>query len=225
GDSVAWVEAPTELLPARRAAPVVRPAGKRPFPTWVIPASALPLVALLAVIAFGPGAANEGGRATPTGLSGGEGATAVPAPTAPPPASPAPTLTPTPVEAAEGGCPGLRLFAFSKKGNEVSWTIDNSSGADVRIVSLDFKWPEGNPADLVSLDGRTWLEQADLEGMLQDVQQGQNPVLPFDERLGISQGDIRGFSMRFTWADVPGKYELTLVFDSDSGTCELLSEW
>ena len=58
GDSVAWVEAPTELLPARRAAPVGRPAGKRPFPTWVIPASALPVVALLAVIAFRPGAAN-----------------------------------------------------------------------------------------------------------------------------------------------------------------------
>ena len=124
-----------------------------------------------------------------------------------------------------GACPGLRLITFSKKGSEVSWTIDNGSGADVRIVSLDFKWPEGNPADLVSLDGQKWLEKAVITQMVEDVKQGRSPVLPFDARLGIPQGDTRGFSVRFTWANQPGVYELLLSFDAGSETCELRAQW
>jgi hypothetical protein len=225
GDSVAWVEAPTELLPARRAAPVDRRGGKRPFPTWLIPASALPVVALLAVIAFGPGAANEGDRVTPTGLAGPGSATRVPAATAPPSASPAPTLTPTAVEV--GSCPGLRLIAFSKKGNEVSWIIDNASGSSVQLATVDFGWPVDNPAQLVSLDGEKWLDESKLEQIAEDVAQGRNPEIPFDERLEVADGDIRRFTMRFNWTlDVQaGEYRLELGFGAGPGACVLETQW
>ena len=225
GDSVAWVEAPTELLSARRAAPVGRPGGRRPFPTWLIPASALPVVALLAVIAFGPGAANEGNGATPTGLAGLGAATRVPVSTALPTASPAPTLTPTAVEV--GTCPGLRLIAFSKKGNEVSWIIDNASGSSVQLAIVDFGWPVDNPAQLVSLDGEKWLDESKLEQIAEDVAQGRNPEIPFDERLEVADGDIRRFTMRFNWTlDVQaGEYRLELGFDADPGACVLETQW
>lgn len=224
GDSVAWVEAPTELLPARRAAPVGRPAGKRPFPTWLIPASALPVVALLAVIAFGPGAANGGDRATPTGLAGLGSTPRVPPSTALPTAPPAPTLAPTPVEA--GACPGLRLIGFSKQGNEVSWTIDNASGSSVQLANLGFGWPVDNSAELVSLDGQEWLDEPTLKQMALDMEQGRNPEIPFDARLKVADGDIRRFTMRFNWAlDQPGLYELQLEFDSGTGACFLKTSW
>jgi hypothetical protein len=225
GDSVAWVEAPTELLPARRAAPVDRRGGKRPFPTWLIPASALPVVALLAVIAFGPGAANEGPAGTPTGLAGLGVATRVPASTALPTASPAPTLTPTPVEA--GACPGLRLIAFSKKGNEVSWTIDNGTGSSVQLTGLAFKWPENNPANLISLAGQVWLKKEDLEQMILDMEQGRNPAIPFDQRMNIADGVIRTLTLRFNWPvdDEAGIYRLELGIDSGPGACVLETQW
>jgi hypothetical protein len=225
GDSVAWVEAPTELLPARRAAPVDRRGGRRPFPTWLIPASALPVVALLAVIAFGPGAANEGDRVTPTGLAGPGSATRVPAATAPPTASPAPTLTPTPVEA--GACPRLRLIAFSKKGNEVSWIIDNATGSPVELANIAFKWPESNPADQISLAGQDWLTKEDLEQMILDMELGRNPAIPFDQRMNIADGDIRTLTLRFIWGveDVAGIYRLELGFDAGPGACVLETQW
>lgn len=225
GDSVAWVEAPTELLPARRAAPVGRPTGRRPFPTWLIPASALPVVALLAVIAFGPGAANEGDGATPTGLAGLGVATRVPASTALPTASPAPTLTPTPVEA--GACPGLRLILFSKKGNEVSWTIDNATGSAVQLADLGFKWPESNPANLISLDGQDWLKKDDLDQMILDMAEGRSPEIPSDDRLNVADGVLRRFTMRFNWSvdEEAGIYRLELGFDSNPEACVLTTEW
>jgi hypothetical protein len=224
GDSVAWVEAPTEMLQARRAAPVGRPAGRRPFPTWLIPASALPVVALLAFIAFRPGAANEGNGATPTGLAGLGVATRVPASTALPTASPAPTLTPTPVEA--GACPGLGLITFSQRGNEVSWTIDNSTGSSVQIANLGFGFPADNQPQLVSLDGEEWLDEREIDRMVQDMLQGRNPEMPFDPRLNIVDGELRRFSMRFKWTlDEPGLYELTLEFDSGSGGCVFTTTW
>jgi len=224
GDSVAWVEAPTELLPSRRAAPVGRPAAKRPFPAWLIPASALPVMALLAVIAFRPGAANEADRGTPTGLPGLVGGTGLPEATAPPTASPAPTLTPTPVEAA--ACPGLRLIGFSKKGNEASWIIDNGTGSAVQIANLGFGWPVDNPAEVVSLDDQKWLDERKLEQMAQDMEQGRNPEIPFDEQLKVADGDIRRFTMRFKWTlDQAGLYELTLEFTSGSGGCVLTTNW
>jgi hypothetical protein len=224
GDSVAWVEAPTEMLQARRAAPVGRPAGRRPFPTWLIPASALPVVALLAFIAFRPGAANEGNGATPTGLAGLGVATRVPASTALPTASPAPTLTPTPVEA--GACPGLGLITFSQRGNEVSWTIDNSTGSSVQIANLGFGFPADNQPQLVSLDGEEWLDEREIDRMVQDMLQGRNPEMPFDPRLNIVDGELRRFGMRFKWTlDEPGLYELTLEFDSGSGGCVFTTTW
>jgi len=224
GDSVAWVEAPTELLLARRAAPVGRPAGRRPFPTWLIPASALPVVALLAVIAFGPGAANEGTQATPTGLAGLGVATRVPASTALPTASPAPTLTPTPVET--GACPGLLLITFSKKGDEVSWTIDNTTGSSVQVANLGFDFPGVNPPQTVSLDGEEWLDETELGRILQDMEEGLNPEIPFDKRLDVADGDIRRFAIRFRWTFTePGLYKLSLEFDSGTGPCKLATEW
>jgi len=224
GDSVAWVEAPTELRSARPAAPVGRPARTRPFPTWLIPASALPVVALLAVIAFGPGAANED-HGTPTGLPGLVGGTPVPVATAPPTASPVPTLTPTPVEA--GACPGLRLITFSQKGNEVSWTIDNTTGSSVQLVTLGFQWPQTNQANQISLDGRMWLNKHDLDTMLEDAEQGRDPEIPFDQRMNIADGDLRTLTMRFTWsvAEEAGIYRLKLGFGSDTGACVLETEW
>jgi hypothetical protein len=181
-------------------------------------------VALLAVIAFGPGAANEGDRGTPTGLAGVGGATRVPASTALPTASPAPTLTPTPVEVA--ACPGLRLIGFSKKGNEVSWTIDNTTGSPVQLASLDFRWPASNPAYLISLDGQPWLEKADIERMVEDMAQGLNPQIPFSAQLSVPDDEIRRFTMRFNWTlDEAGIYGLELGFDPDPAGCYLTTEW
>lgn len=225
GDSVAWVEAPTDLLPSRRVAPVDRPAARRPFPTWLIPASALPVMALLAFIAFRPGAANEGDGATPTGLAGIAGTIQVPAATAPPTASPAPTMTPTAVIASE--CPGLRLISFSKKGNDVSWVIDNSTGSSVQLAGLRFKWPESNPASSIALGGQEWLNQADIDQLVVAMELGNNPEIPFSSQLNVAADDIRRFSMHFSWAldAVPGIYSLELVFDSSPGECVLQTQW
>jgi hypothetical protein len=149
----------------------------------------------------------------------------VPASTALPTASPAPTLTPTPVEA--GACPGLRLILFSKKGNEVSWTIDNATGSAVQLADLGFKWPESNPANLISLDGQDWLKKDDLDQMILDMAEGRSPEIPSDDRLNVADGVLRRFTMRFNWSvdEEAGIYRLELGFDSNPEACVLTTEW
>ena len=60
GDPVSWVEAPTEMMARKMAAEVggarapAAPA-RRVFPGWIVPATALPVVILLGVLAFNSG--------------------------------------------------------------------------------------------------------------------------------------------------------------------------
>jgi len=219
GDPVTWVVAPTELIPSRAAAARGQVGGRRPFPAWIIPATAVPIVALLAVIAIRAGAANGGDQVEPTDSLPAGQATRPPVATALPTATLQPTLMPTPVTAV--ACPDLRLIGFAKQGNEVSWTIDNGTGAAVQLSNVGFQFPEDNPPEQVSLDSKVWLNPNDIRSMLQD----QNPQIPFDDRLLIGDGDIRRLGIRFKWGDQPGSYELGLDFETNSGNCVLETGW
>lgn len=221
GDPVNWVEAPTEVLPQRIATEVAAP--RRPLPAWLIPAVALPLVGILALLAFrssdaGPGSQSNG--IVPLGETTLEpGPTGQPSPILPTDL-PEPTLVPTEVAAA--ACPGLRLIGFNHLGDAVGWTIDNGSGGEVSLASLAFGWPEANKAEQVLLDGQEYLNEADIDSMLAQ----QSPQMPADERLVVASGQTRSFRMKFRWGiEEVGSYWLTLAFRSGSGICELTTEW
>ena len=96
----------------------------------------------------------------------------------------------------------------------------------MQIASLDFRWPEGNPANLISLDGQPWLEKTDIERMVEDMTLGRNPQIPFNAQLNVADGDIRRFTMRFNWApDEQETYGLDLGFGTAQEGCLLTTEW
>jgi serine/threonine protein kinase len=224
GDSVSWVEAPTDLIPQRAAEVVDRPASRRVIPSWIIPAIAVPAVAVLAVLVFRSSNAEQGeqnGDVVPIGGLTLEAGTPTEIPTTAPPTPTAlPTEVPTPVEVSQ--CPGLRLIGFTLQGDEVSWTIDNGSGSSVRIANIGFTWPEANQALEVLLDGQVYLDQDDIQGMLQE----DRPTMPSSGRLVIPNGDTRRFGMKFLWEIVEaGSYTLDLQFGSDAAGCVLSTDW
>ncbi len=224
GDSVSWVEAPTEVLPERSVVAEVGPA-RRALPGWVIPAIALPLVGILALLAFRPsdagtGEENGNGEIVPlAGTTSEAGPTPIPSPADATPISD-PTLAPTQVAAAD--CAGLRLIGFSSQGHSVSWTIDNGTGAQASIVGLGFGWPEANQATQIFLDGRPYLDEDAIDELLTQ----QDPQMPGDERLEIDSGETRSIRIKFKWSmQEVGRYWLGLTFRSGAGVCELRTEW
>lgn len=224
GDSVSWVRAPSDPIPARSIEVAEAPGAQRSIPSWIIPALAVPLVAILAVLAFRSSDADQGeqdGDVVPIGGLTLEAGTATDIPTAAPATStPPPTAIPTPVEVAE--CPGLRLIGFALQGDEVSWTIDNGSGSNVRIANIGFTWPAANQALEVLLDGQVYLDQDDIQTMLQQ----ERPTMPSRGRLVIGKGETLRFGMRFLWEIVErGSYALDLQFGSGQSGCVLSTEW
>lgn len=223
GDSVNWVEAPTEVLPERIGVAEVAPA-RRALPGWVIPAVALPVAGVLAVLAFrssdaGSGNGNGNGIVPLAGTTLEAGPTPIPSPTEPTP-TPEPTLAPT--EVVADACPGLRLLGFNNQGHSVSWTIDNGTSGQASIAALAFGWPEANKATQVFLDGQPYLNEDAIDAMLAE----QNPQMPNDERLVIASGDTSNLRVKFKWGiEEPGSYWLTLAFRSEDGVCELSTEW
>lgn len=224
GDSVNWVEAPTEVLPDRIGAEAVRPAVRRALPGWVIPAVAVPIVGALAVLVFRSSDAGQGnGNNGFVPLSGTTltpgGPTAVLPPTQPV-ATVAPTPVPTAVAAAE--CPKLRMIGFAREGDTVAWTIDNGTGVQVQIDGIQFSYPEANPPIQIALDGQQYLDEDAIQAMMQ-AGAGE---MPFDQRLAISNNTTRSFSMRFTWdMQEVGSYQLGLSFVSDNAACLLSTTW
>jgi hypothetical protein len=97
----------------------------------------------------------------------------------------------------------------------------------VQLTGLAFKWPENNPANLISLAGQVWLKKEDLEQMILDMEQGRNPAIPFDQRMNIADGVIRTLTLRFNWPvdDEAGIYRLELGIDSGPGACVLETQW
>jgi hypothetical protein len=224
GDSVSWVEAPTNLIPQRVVEVAEAPVARRAIPGWLIPALAVPIVAVLAVLAFRSSTADQGeqnGDVVPIGGLTLEAGTPTEAPaTAASTATSPPTPVPTSVEVAQ--CPGVRLIGFLLQGDEVSWTIDNGSGASVRISNIGFEWPEANQALEVLLDGEVYLDQGDIQGMLEQ----DRPTMPSSGRLVIKNGDTRRFGMKFLWEIVEEEsYKLELEFGSDSAGCILATTW
>ncbi|MCH8339143.1 MAG: serine/threonine protein kinase [Chloroflexi bacterium] len=223
GDPVPWVEAPTEVIPGRAVEIGGDLPRKLPFPTWVIPASAVPIVAMLAILVFRSSAADQGDRGN--GLVPVEGfsltATLPVTPTeAPPTATPEPTAIPTPVEAAD--CPGLRMIGFSRQGNQVSWSIENSSGSQARITTIGFTWRGDNVPQEVGLGGGVWLDEGEIAGLIDAT----NAQISDDPRATIPDDTIRSFNIKHLFGPLDdGRYALELLFEVGTGRCLLQTEY
>jgi serine/threonine-protein kinase len=220
GDPIPWVEAPTEVIPARAAGD---PPPRRPFPTWIIPASAIPIVALLAILAFRSSAADEsdnGNGVVPVeGFSLTE-TPPIPPTDAPPTVAPEPTALPTPVEIAE--CPGLRMLGFSRQGNQVSWSIENSTGSEARITNVGFTWLGDNVPREVRLGGGVWLDEDEIASLIDAT----NPEISDDPRATIPDDTIRSLSIKHLFGPLDdGRYALELLFELGAGQCLLQTEY
>ncbi len=223
GDLVPWVEAPTEVIPGRPPVSIGELPSRRPFPTWIIPASAVPIVALLAILAFRSSAADQ--PESGNGLVPVEGfsltATLPVAPTeAPPTVPPEPTLIPTPVEIAD--CPGLRMIGFTRQGNQVSWSIENSSGSQARIANIGFTWLGDNVPQEVGLGGGVWLDEGEISGLIDAT----NAEISDDPRATIPDDTIRSFNIKHLFGPLDdGRYALELLFEVGAAQCLLQTEY
>jgi len=220
GDPIPWVEAPTEVISGRAAEDLPQ---RRPFPTWIIPASAVPIVALLAILAFRSSAADQGDNGNGVVPVEGFSLTETPsiAPTeAPPTATPEPTLIPTPVEIA--ACPGLRMIGFSRKGNQVSWSIENSTGSPARITNVGFTWLGDNVPQEVGLGGGVWLDESEIAGLIDAT----NPEISDDPRATIPDDTIRSLNIKHLFGPLDdGRYALELLFELGATQCLLQTEY
>ncbi|MCZ6529537.1 MAG: serine/threonine-protein kinase [Chloroflexi bacterium] len=223
GDPIPWVEAPTEVIPRRSADSIGDLPPRRPFPTWIIPASAVPIVALLIFLAFRPSAADQGDNGNGVVPVEGFSLTKTPpvAPTAPPPTlTPEPTLIPTPVENAE--CQGLRMIGFSRKGNQVSWSIENSTGSQARIANIGFTWLGDNIPQHVRLGGGVWLDEREIASLIDAT----NPEISDDPRATIPNDTIRSLNIKHLFGPLDdGRYALELLFDLGATKCLLQTEY
>ena len=223
GDPIPWVEAPTEVIPGRPASSISDTPPRIPFPAWIIPASAIPIVALLAILVFRPSAADEtengNGLVPVEGFSLTETPPATPI-DAPPTVKPEPTALPTPVEFSE--CPGLRMIGFSKQGNHVSWSIENSTGSQARITSIGFTWLEDNIPREVRLGGGVWLDEDEIASLIDAT----NPEISEDPRATIPDDTIRSLSIKHLFGPLDdGRYGLDLLFEMGASQCLLQTEY
>ncbi|MFQ5943378.1 MAG: serine/threonine protein kinase [Anaerolineales bacterium] len=220
GDPIPWVEAPTEVVPGRAAA---EPPKRRPFPTWIIPASAVPIVALLAILAIGSSNADEGINGN--GVLPVEGFSLTKTPPATPTEvtpsdTPEPTAIPTPVEVAQ--CPGLRMIGFSRAGNHVSWSIENSTGSQARIANVGFTWLEDNVPREVRLGGGVWLDEDEIASLIDAT----NPEVSDDPRATIPDDTIRNLNIKHLFGPLDdGRYGLELLFELGGSQCLLQTEY
>ncbi len=222
GDPIPWVEAPTEVIPGRAADSIAIP-PRKPFPIWIIPASAVPIVALLAILVFRPSAADESDNGN--GLVPVEGFSLTETPPitptdAPPTAKPEPTSIPTPVEIAD--CPGLRMLGFSRQGNHVSWSIENSTGSEARITNVGFTWLGDNVPREVRLGGGVWLDEDEIASLIDAT----NPEISDDPGATIPDDTIRSLSIKHLFGPLDdGRYALDLLFELGASQCLLQTEY
>ncbi len=220
GDPIPWVEAPTEVILGRSADSIGDLPPPRPFPTWIIPASAVPIVALLAFLAFRPSAADQGDNGNGVVPVEGFSLTETTPTEAPPTVTPEPTLVPTPVEIAE--CPGLRMIGFSREGDEVSWSIENSSGSQARITNIGFTWLGDNIPQEVGLGGGVWLDESEIGGLIDAT----NPQISDDPRATIPDDTIRSLNIKHLFGPLDdGRYALELLFEMGATQCLLQTEY
>ena len=223
GDPIPWVEAPTEVIPARTADSIGDGSRRKPFPIWLIPASAVPIVALLAILVFRPSAADEsenGNGVVPVGGLSLTETPLIPPTDAPPTAIPEPTALPTPVEFSE--CPGLRMIGFSKQGNHVSWSVENSTGEQARIKSIGFTWVEDNVPREVRLGGGVWLDEDEIASLIDAT----NPEISDDPRATIPDDTIRSLNIKHRFGPLnDGRYALDLLFELGANQCLLQTEY
>jgi serine/threonine protein kinase len=223
GDPIPWVEAPTEVIPGRAADSIGDLPPRRPFPTWIIPASAVPIVALLAILAFRSSPAgqedNGNGVVPVEGFSLTETPPVTPT-AAPPTATLEPTSIPTPVEIAE--CPGLRLIGFSRQGNHVSWSIENSTGSQARIANVGFTWLGDNVPREVRLGGGVWLDKDEIASLIDAT----NPEVADDPSATIPDDTIRSLNIKHLFGPLDdGRYALELLFELGAKQCLLQTEY
>ncbi len=225
GDPVSWVEAPTEMLARKMAAEVgvakvPAPAPRRPFPSWIVPATALPVVILLGVLAFNSGAGETRPEIGPVVTLASIGtATAAVETQEPPTTTPIPA-TATPVTSQ--ACEGLELLGFKVNGDQASWLISNATGAEAQILNLGFGWPANNPAESVLVGGNEWLSEADIVAFMES----DEPEIHQDASTTIPAGATRSFALVYSWQiEEQGQYFLDLAFSSGAAQCVLHTEW
>jgi Protein kinase domain len=138
------------------------------------------------------------------------------APIAPPTWTPAPT--PAPTEVVSAGCPELRLIGFRREGNAVVWTIDNATGAAVKVSSVDLGMPESNSVTSIQIGG------AELSSPSTGSSTGTPQVIQVAgaASMTLQPGQTKPLRLVFQWPDAQPGYRLDLGFD---GGCMLATRW
>ena len=103
-------------------------------------------------------------------------------------------------------------------GNEVSWNIDNDSGADVRIVGIGVDLPELNDLERITFRGDVWWDLnsdgSPTEGAGIQIRAGSDTTIP--------AGGVRELKLNFVWPDDEPGYALFLELDSG---CNFETNW
>ena len=206
------------LIPRQR--PILAPVPvSRPRTSWVVWGllALLPVMVVTGMLIY-PALTNAqsgGPTATLAGAVPGTQSTQValqPSPTVLRP------VMATPVVAA--ACPGVRLIGFSPMagGNEVSWNIDNDSGADVSIVGIGVDLPELNDLERITFRGDVWWDLnsdgSPTEGAGIQIRAGSDTTIP--------AGGVRELKLNFVWPDDEPGYALFLELDSG---CNFETNW
>ncbi len=140
----------------------------------------------------------------------------LPGPWAP---SPTPAPAPTPTAVVSQDCPGLSLINFQRQGSDVAWTLDNSTGAPVRIVDFRFEGLEGNVWPLAVFLGGQPLAELPAEATPgTEIEIRLSP-----EQTTLAPGSLTEFRLHYAWeTPVGGLYAVDVVLESG---CVLTARW
>jgi hypothetical protein len=126
--------------------------------------------------------------------------------------TPAPTAVPTAI--VSQACPMLQLIGFRREGARVTWTIDNTTGADLYLEGIPvLEWEDGNPLTEVVMGGQTILPPP---GVLITGQAVFS--IPRDERTHVADQGGKDLTLVFTWPEIDPLLRFDLVF---TGGCAL----
>ena len=114
------------------------------------------------------------------------------------------------------------MIGYSKQGNQVSWSIENSTGSQARITSIGFTWLEDNVPQEVGLGGGVWLDEGEITGLIDAT----NPEISDDPRATIPDDTIRSLNIKHLFGPLDdGRYALELLFEIGADQCLLQTEY
>lgn len=114
------------------------------------------------------------------------------------------------------------MIGFSRKGNQVSWSIENSTGSQARIANIGFTWLGDNIPQHVRLGGGVWLDEREIASLIDAT----NPEISDDPRATIPNDTIRSLNIKHLFGPLDdGRYALELLFDLGATQCLLQTEY